>query len=176
MIINNEEETIMIDPVTSKVNQKIKQKLSSQLTPNVGIDKVGPSKFDHAMEAVKSTQSNDMADAIAKVGVDNPNNDIQTISAHDINVNLDQPEVSKIDPADNSGVGNKAYDMLTEMNWDFNKMETMVEKIANSDSYNMKDLMKMQLAVGKIGVSLDLAAKIPQQLTQGVSTILQSQV
>lgn len=164
-----------MDPVIGKLSLKAASKVNQNMVPNVAF-KQGPSNFDKIL----NRNPDNMIDVLEKLysSDETKKSNMEVISASDIEVSLDKNELTqKIDPSEGISLSDSAYNAFKSASWDMNKLSGMIEKMANSEvDLPVRKLIKMQYMVGNMTTSIQVLSKIPEQLAQSVSQVMQTQV
>jgi hypothetical protein len=161
----------MVDPLISKLNQQISDKIKTQ-TANVPGGNGAPSKFEQVL--------NDKRIDDQKMNLDNLVNEpkgseMNTIAANDIQINTANAETgangSHFDPK------KKFFGVFEDLNSDMISLDSSLEVLSNPDiKLNKRQLLAYQAGIGNMTINSELFSRLAQTVAQNVNTLLQTNV
>ena len=156
----------MTDPIVKKLTQRIADKVAKN-NPNVE----GGNKFNDLLK----TKQDDMLAKIKDQLVDNKGQDMQVMSADDIEIRVADSEMgTKVSP---SSPFEKGYDLFTALNKDFLSLDATIEVLADPGTkLSRKQLLAYQAGIGNLTVNAEMYTKLAQSTTQTINQFMNMQV
>ncbi len=161
----------MTDIIIKKLNQKLAEKITQN---QPGLQESGQtSKFD---QILTNKQNNNVMEKIAEslAGEDVTANQIKTVPADDIQINIQSGDLS----AQSTFNGKKVVtDMFATLNNDMAKMDSMIEVLSSSDTQlSRRQLLAYQASIGTLSINTELFSRLAQSVSQNLNTLLQTNV
>lgn len=159
----------MVDLLIKKLNQRLAQTIS-----NVTPGQQGPQALSRFDQILNNKQNEIMFEKLSEAiqGDSHTSNKMQTLSAEDIKINIQEGEFGASTSFD---AKQTVSQLFSTINNDALKMDSIIEVLASDDVHlSRRQLLAYQASIGTLTINTELFSKLAQSLSQNLNTLLQT--